>query len=276
MILNNRISEQQTQTDLPTEQTAFEQKWDRILAQLEPISLEQSASAKLMKRTDTKFVFPSLLLPAMIENLSPAYRVLQVDEVRLQRYQTLYFDTPDFQLYRQHHNGQRDRFKLRLRSYLDSDINYLEVKKKDNHNITRKSRVETAFPLDGQSPDVRSFLKSTFPLSEAPMVPKITNQFHRISLVSRVDAERLTLDLNLRFFSPSGNFSIPRIVIAEIKQPHFSLHSPFIREMRHAGYRPTRFSKYCVGVALAYPHLKRNAFKPLLLRLEKMVLGGSY
>ena len=276
MILNNRLSEQETEPGPFTGQPAFEQKWSRILAQLEPISLEQSAGATLMKRTDTKFVFPSLLLPAMIENLSPAYRVLQVDEVRLQRYQTLYFDTPDFQLYRQHHNGQRNRFKLRLRSYLDSDINYLEVKQKDSHNVTRKSRVETAFPLDGQSPDIRSFLKSTFPLSEAPMVPKITNQFHRISLVSRVDAERLTLDLNLRFFSPSGNFSIPGIVVAEIKQPHFSLHSPLIREMRNTGYRPTRFSKYCVGVALAYPHLKRNAFKPLLINLEKMVVGGSY
>jgi len=281
MILNNHLSEQDTKSSPSTEQTAFEQKWSRILSQLEPISLEQSASAKLMKRTDTKFVFPSLLLPGILDNLKSSYRVLEVDKVRLQHYQTLYFDTPDFQLYRQHHNGQRDRFKLRLRSYLNSNVNYLEVKKKDNHNVTRKSRVETAFPLDGQSldrqsPDIRSFLKSTFPLSEALMVPKITNQFHRISLVSRVDAERLTLDLNLRFFSPSGNFSIPGIVVAELKQPHFSLHSPFIKEMRHPGYRPTRFSKYCVGVALAYPHLKRNAFKPLLLRLEKMVLGGSY
>jgi len=276
MILNNRSYEQETKTRPSTEKTAFEQKWNQILGQMKAITLEQSASAKLMKRTDTKFVFPSLLLLGILDNLKPAYRVLEVDEVRLQHYQTLYFDTPDFQLYRQHHNGQRDRFKLRVRSYLDSDINYLEVKKKDNHNVTRKSRVETPFPLNGESPDIRSFLKTTFPMSEMPLVPKITNQFYRISLVSRMDAERLTLDLNLRFFSPSGSFSIPGIVIAEIKQPHFSLHSPFIKEMLNAGYRSTRFSKYCVGVALAYPQLKRNAFKPLLLNLEKLVLGGSY
>jgi len=230
-----------------------------------------------MKRTDTKFVFPSIRLPAILDNLQPAYRVLEVDDaVRLQHYQTLYFDTPDFQLYLQHHNGQRDRFKLRMRSYLNSKINYLEVKKKDNHNVTRKSRVETPFPLNGQSADIQSFLKTTFPFSDLTMVPKITNQFYRISLVSRMDAERLTLDLNLRFFGPSGSFAIPGIVIAEVKQPHFSLHSPFIAEMRHAGYHPTQFSKYCIGVALAYPHLKRNAFKPLLLTLERLVIGGNY
>ncbi|MBG0786279.1 MAG: polyphosphate polymerase domain-containing protein [Anaerolineaceae bacterium] len=277
MILNNRNYELETKTRPSTEQPAFEQKWNKILSQLDPITLEESVGAKLMKRTDTKFVFPSILLPAILDNLRPTYRILEVDnQVRLQHYQTLYFDTPDFQLYQQHHNGQRDRFKLRVRSYLNSEINYLEVKKKDNHNVTRKSRVETPFPLNGQSSEIKSFLKTTFPMSDMPMVPKITNQFYRISLVSRLGAERLTLDLNLRFFSPSGNFSIPGIVIAEIKQPHFSLQSPFVAEMRHAGYRPTRFSKYCIGTALAYPHLKRNAFKPLLLNLERLVLGGSY
>ncbi len=277
MILNNQFYEQETKTRPSTEQTAFEQKWQKILGQMDPITLEESAGAKLMKRTDTKFVFPSILLPAILDNLSPTYRILEVDNnVRLQHYQTLYFDTPDFQLYQQHHNGQRDRFKLRVRSYLNSEINYLEVKKKDNHNVTRKSRVETPYPLNGQSSDIQSFLKTTFPMSNLPMVPKITNQFYRISLVNRLGAERLTLDLNLRFFSPSSTFSIPGIVIAEIKQPHLSLQSPFVAEMRHAGYRPTQFSKYCIGVALAYPHLKRNAFKPLLLNLERLVLGGSY
>jgi hypothetical protein len=200
--------------------------------------------------------------------------VLEVNGVRLQHYQTLYFDTPDFRLYQQHHNGQRDRFKLRVRSYLDSDLDYLEVKRKDNHDVTQKSRVETGSPVNSQTPEIRSFLQKSFPLSETPLVPKITNQFYRISLVSRIDSERLTLDLNLRFFSPSGEFSLPGIVVAEVKQPHFSVRSAFIQEMRRNGFRPTRFSKYCVGVALAYPHLKRNAFKPLLLNLERLVLGG--
>ena len=147
MILNSQFYEQEIKTKPPVEQPAFVQKWTRILSEMDPITLEQSGDASLMKRTDTKFVFPSILLPAILGNLKPSYRILEVDNgIRLQRYQTLYFDTPDFQLYQQHHNGQCDRFKLRVRSYLNSDINYLEVKKKDNHNVTQKSRMQTLTP----------------------------------------------------------------------------------------------------------------------------------
>jgi hypothetical protein len=274
MILNTQAFEPQTKTPSSPSQPAFEQKWRQTLAAFDPISLDESASARLMKRTDTKYIFPSHSLPAILDQLKTVYRVLEVDGVRLQHYQTLYFDTPDFQLYQQHHNGQRDRFKLRVRSYLDSDLDYLEVKHKDNHNLTEKSRVRTTSPLNSQAPQVHTFLRETFPPLNSPLAPKITNQFYRISLVSRIDSERLTLDLNLRFFSPSGEFSLPGIVVAEVKQPHFSVRSAFIQEMRRNGFRPTRFSKYCVGVALAYPHLKRNAFKPLLLNLERLVLGG--
>lgn len=274
MILDTQAFEPNTKTIASPSQPAFEQKWHQALAAFDSISLDEAASARLMKRTDTKYVFPSHSLPAILDHLQPVYRLLEVDGVRLQHYQTLYFDTPDFRLYQQHHNGQRDRFKLRVRSYLDSDLDYLEVKHKDNHNMTEKSRVRTGSPLNSQAPEVHTFLQETFPLSNVPLTPKITNQFYRISLVSRIDSERLTLDLDLRFFSPSGQFSLPGIVVAEVKQPHFSVRSAFIQEMRQHGFRPTRFSKYCVGVALAYPHLKRNAFKPLLLNLERLVLGG--
>ena len=227
-----------------------------------------------MQRTDTKYVFPESHLLDLLDDLNRDYAILEVDNVRMQEYQTLYFDTPDFQFYQQHHNGQRDRFKLRVRSYLDSDLNYIEVKRKDNHNRTQKTRLLTDSHVEGGSPEIQSFLESALPLShQAHLVPKITNRFSRIALVSKHDQERMSLDLDLRFMSPSGQFSLPGIVIAEVKQPHFSIHSVFIQKMRDAGCRPTRFSKYCVGVALAYPYVKRNAFKPLLLDLQKLVLG---
>ena len=85
MILNNQFYEQETKTRPSTEQTAFEQKGQNILGQMDPITLEESAGAKLMKRNDTKFVFPSILLKAILNNLSPTYRILEVDSnVRLQ------------------------------------------------------------------------------------------------------------------------------------------------------------------------------------------------
>jgi SPX domain protein involved in polyphosphate accumulation len=69
--------------------------------------------------------------------------VLEINGARLHHYQTLYFDTRDFALYSQHHNGQRARYKVRVREYLDSEMAFLEVKRKTNQNRTIKSRLQT-------------------------------------------------------------------------------------------------------------------------------------
>lgn len=274
MFVNGPLVDQETQFKQAQSTKALKRDCSAVLENFEALSLPELRGAKLMKRTDTKYVFPESHLLDLLDDLNRDYAILEVDNVRMQEYQTLYFDTPDFQLYQQHHNGQRDRFKLRVRSYLDSDINYIEVKRKDNHNRTQKSRLLTDSQVSGDSPEIQSFLETTLPLShQAHLVPKITNRFNRIALVSKHDQERMSLDLDLRFMSPSGQFSLPGIVIAEVKQPHFSIHSVFIQKMREVGCRPTRFSKYCVGIALAYPYVKRNAFKPLLLDLQKLVLG---
>jgi len=245
----------------------------KVLETFDPLSLEESQGVKLMKRTDTKFVFAESLLPKLLVDLAQDYYVLDVDGLRMQHYKTRYYDTPDFEFYRQHHNGQRDRFKLRVRSYLDTDHDFLEVKRKDNHNRTKKSRLPSDEETTTVSPEVQSFLDATLPANEAIFVPKIVNSFFRISLVSKVDKERLTIDFDIHFLSPTTQFTLPGIVIAEVKQPQFSIQSAFIQRMRQENRRPTSFSKYCVGVALAYPHLKRNKFKPLLLNIQKFILG---
>lgn len=244
-----------------------------ILDSYDPLTLEESQGVKLMKRTDTKFVFQENLLPKLLVDLAQDYYVLDVDGLRLQRYKTRYYDTPDFEFYRQHHNGKRDRFKLRVRSYLDTDYDFLEVKRKDNQNQTQKSRLLSNEETTTLTPAIQDFLDATLPVKDSVFVPKILNSFYRIALVSKHDEERLTIDFDIRFLSPSTQFALPGIVVAEVKQPRFSVQSAFIHKMRQEGRRPTSFSKYCIGVALAYPHLKRNKFKPLLLNIQKFILG---
>jgi hypothetical protein len=245
-----------------------------ILRTFEPTSLEEMKWTRLLKRVDTKYLFHESLLPEILRSLSKDYYALEVDGVRLQRYKTRYYDTPDFELYRQHHNGQRDRFKLRVRSYLNSEAEFLEVKRKDNRGCTQKSRLLSDELPSGHSPEVRSFLEAAFPFNYEAYVPKIANSFYRLALVSKHDQERLSIDMDLRFLSPSMQFALSGVVIAEVKQPRFSVHSAFIQQMRQAGRRPVSFSKYCVGIALAYPYIKRNEFKPLLIDIQRLILGG--
>lgn len=213
-----------------------------ILLTFESVSLKHIKAMRLLKRVDTKYLFHESFLPDMLKNLASAYNVLEVDGMRMQRYKTRYYDTPDFELYRQHHNGQRDRFKLRVRSYLNSNLDFLEVKRKDNHDRTHKSRLPSADTPTGESPKVRAFLEKTFPLDDETFDPTIVNSFCRIALVSKQDQERLSIDFDIRFLSPSTQFALPVVVVAEVKQPRFTVRSAFIKQMRNAGKRPTSFS----------------------------------
>jgi hypothetical protein len=246
-----------------------------VLDQFDLIYLSEMNGVRLMKRTDTKYLFPTRFLPEVLSGLSDHYDVLDVGDVRFQKYQTRYFDTPDFKLYHQHHNGQRDRFKLRIRRYLDFMLAFLEVKRKDSRGQTHKYRLGPEAHSLANDDVVDAFLEDHFPLNESVLVPKLTNQFFRMALVSKSDCERMTIDFGIKFFTLSGSFKLPGLTVAEVKQPAFSVHSAFVRTMKKMGIRPVGFSKYCVGAALAYPQLKRNAFKPLLLTIRKMVHGGA-
>lgn len=100
------------------------------LSSFHPITLAEMDSVKLMNRTDTKFVFERSLLPELMETLSKEYKVLNVNGNRISAYKTLYFDTPKFKFYMDHHNGRENRFKVRIRNYVESDLFFLEIKNK--------------------------------------------------------------------------------------------------------------------------------------------------
>jgi hypothetical protein len=99
----------------------------RALGRLRPVALEELQELALLRRTDVKYLLPRGALPGPLTAARDACRVLEVDGLRLQRYETLYFDTPALDLCLLHHNRARRRFKVRSRRYLESDIAFLEV-----------------------------------------------------------------------------------------------------------------------------------------------------
>jgi hypothetical protein len=78
------------------------QELQTILNNFSPVLLDEMDGKKLMSRTDTKFVFPQSQLPLLLKELQNDYQVLNVDGNRISRYESLYFDTPGFDLYHQH------------------------------------------------------------------------------------------------------------------------------------------------------------------------------
>lgn len=247
---------------------------DRLLHRFDTISLKQMDGVALLNRTDTKYVLQTVQLQQALAQLTDRYRVLKVKGNRLNHYQTVYFDTPDFALYTRHHDGFRNRYKVRSREYVDSHKAFLEVKFKTNKNRTIKSRLQTpdvVTKFDAQSTD---FVHAHYPNDPEMLEPKLWNQFLRITLVSMHSVERLTLDVNLEFRQGHEGAAMPGVAIAEVKQDGFNMQSDFIQQMRTMGVRPSGFSKYCMGVATLYDDVKKNNFKPRMLHVGKLMQGG--
>ena len=253
-----------------------------LLRRFEPITLSEMSEVALQDRTDTKFIMREGQLYNALATLTQQYRVLDIRGVRLNQYRTLYFDTDDFALFQQHHTGRRDRFKVRTRSYVDSHLSFLEIKHKVRQNRTVKNRLATPDLLTWVTPEADAFLNDYLPFAREALEPKLWNEYTRITLVSKRDCERLTLDLRLRFtgyedsFAAGRSLDLPCLTIAELKQDGLNRHSAFVSRMREMGVRPTGFSKYCAGVSMLFDEVKHNNFKPKMRLVEKLIAGGYH
>jgi hypothetical protein len=242
----------------------------RLLAQFEPIGLAQMEAVALLNRTDTKVVLQTSQLYTALTALHSDYWVLDIDGTRMHPYQTLYFDTAGFAMYMRHHAGRPLRYKVRSRQYVESHRSFLEVKVKNNKDRTTKRRIETGELVTKFTPETSSFVGATIPLDAQSLEPKLWNSFVRITLVSRHEPERLTLDLDMRFDDGRQCIDLPGMAIAEVKQEGVNPHSDFLRQMRAMAIHTTGFSKYCIGTAMLYPNVKHNNFKDKLRLVQKL------
>lgn len=224
---------------------------------------------RFMNRTDTKYVVPTRDIIPLLKGLQPHYRALDVNGIRMGNYETLYFDTPDFQFYNEHHNGKKNRVKVRYRTYLDSDITFLEVKKKNNKNRTIKLR-KRVDELKHQLDEDDKIFAEIAAQKELTLMPTASNTFKRTTLVSKDFSERATIDFNLKLMLNGKSVSLPGISIIESKQDLFNRGSEMVASLKEMRFRALRISKYCLGMAMLSDNLKTNNFKKKLRKLEKL------
>jgi len=244
------------------------------LNQFSPISLEQLGKAALMDRQETKYIFHRDHILNFLFGLESDYRVLEIERQRICRYRTEYYDTADFHFFHQHQNGSGQRWKVRQRSYLDSQANYLEVKYKDNRKRTRKNRIQTDLHMDHIHDNENTFLSENAPRTMTELSPKIEVWYTRATLVKIDGLERVTLDSQLNYSNGKISQDLEGLMIAEIKQAAYNPTSPFMVQIKTGGIRPSPFSKYCIGISLLYPKIKHNRFKPILHHVSNL-LGGD-
>lgn len=241
---------------------------------LTPITLAEMESVRLMNRIDSKFVIPATRLPQILVHLTGDYRVVEIDQHRICQYQTLYYDTPDLLLYREHLGGRLNRYKVRQRTYVESRLSFTEVKLKNNKGRTIKNRIRIESDQDGFErqhidPESSSFLSSVLPFDPGALKSVLRVDYQRITLVNHQGTERVTLDLNLRFHNLSDCCAFSQVVIAEVKQDK-NCSSTFMKLMRNERYKEGSLSKYCIGIISLYPHVRYNRFKKKLNKFHKL------
>lgn len=236
-----------------------------------PVSLEEMSRVLLMDRADTKFVMHVADLPSVLQEAREQYSVLEVAGNRNRRYKTIYFDSEDYKLYRMHHNGKLRRYKLRIRKYQDTGQTFLELKSKNPKRHTEKTRMR--YYGSGEDSDPLAPFRS-FCRHEAELLGKAKEslrvEFDRITLVHNSKPERITIDTGLTLSSGNEQKELLNLCILEVKQPRDG-GSPFSRIMLRKKIFPLRISKYCLGMIMHHEDLKKNNFKPRMMRLQKIM-----
>lgn len=246
-----------------------------ILSDFSPITLGEMNDVSLMKRSDTKFVFPVSALPTILQAMSGAYRVLQINKKNVFRYANMYFDTADQLLYQQHHNGKLNRYKIRSRQYMESGQSFFEVKLKLNGKHTHKERIPYSGNLSVMNSEADALVCSITDMNPDLLRPSLGVHYARMTFVCTEQCERVTIDTALRFETGARQEQLDSLVIAEVKQERRSRASAFVQLMQEHHFPPLSISKYCIGVALTHTNIKHNRFKPKLRTLRKVCYGIS-
>jgi hypothetical protein len=233
------------------------------------VTLADLDKVRLMNRMDSKFCLPIARLPLLLDSIKNDYSVLEIDGETIFAYDNTYFDTDDNRMFINHQNGKRNRFKIRVRKYVQSDINFLEIKFKNNKGRTIKERIEREDFDSRFSPEELVFIGQSSPYTGQQLEPKLRSSFNRFTLVDHQFSERVTVDLYPGFKNREKTIVLENLVIIEVKQSKTAHPALITRALQANKVFSQGFSKYCIGRSLLEDNIKKNNFKPLLLKIRK-------
>lgn len=181
----------------------FEQLNDlAVWRRMPTLDLDRIAAVRLMNRVDTKYLVDERRCMELLERAADQYYVQIIDDCRACRYATLYYDTPQWDMYHLHHNRRLTRQKIRTRTYVETGVTYLEVKNKSNKGRTHKRRMaldRTLFAAAATDTAAADFLRREARYAPETLSPSLATRFVRVTLVNHAMTERLTIDFDLHF-----------------------------------------------------------------------------
>lgn len=181
----------------------FEQLNDlAVWRRMPTLDLDRIAAVRLMNRVDTKYLVDERRCMELLERAADQYYVQIIDGCRACRYATLYYDTPQWDMYHLHHNRRLTRQKIRTRTYVETGVTYLEIKSKSNKGRTHKRRMaldRSLFAAAATDTAAADFLRREARYAPETLSPSLATRFVRVTLVNHAMTERLTIDFDLHF-----------------------------------------------------------------------------
>lgn len=245
------------------------------LSRLAPVGLaELSNRAGLLTRVDRKYA----LTPAQAQDLLPGLpvgtRVLDIQGRTRHSYQSTYFDTPELDSFFSTSRRWRRRFKVRLRSYTDSGLSFVEVKTRGPRGVTVKDRMaycpEKAragrLDLEVLAWVEAQLVRAGCAARALDLEPSLHGSYTRATLLlPGREAARATVDWGLTWALPSGvPYQAQDLVIVETKSG--AQASALDRSLWSHGIRPTRVSKYATALTALRDELPTNRWSRTLRR----------
>ena len=255
----------------PAPSERIEPWWDT----LHPVQLQELNSvAGLQTRIDRKYIVRREDLDTVIPLIGG--RVLDIDGRRVFRYWSTYFDTPERTSYFDAVRKRPRRWKVRVRTYLESDLHYVETKTRNHGRPTMKSR-QPATPADHRQLSAASRSFVTASLAErlaisskdvdekivTELQPALATEYGRVTILADADRSRVTVDSALSVSLPVGGCRLlADHVIIETKTT--GRPSDVDHALWNAGVRPASISKFGVGSALLQPWLPASKWNRVL------------
>lgn len=253
-----------------------------------PISLNAlKERAELMERRDNKYVLTTEQVLAFLEHAKPKFDVLEIDGLRQFHYLSHYYDSSELTTHADHNKGRRRRVKIRHRHYVDSSDHFFEIKLKGRRKLTQKYRISFN-PQDLGSNGLNSELIDYYCTTLENyygdenernwwldnLIPSISVGYHRITLVSKTEDSRITMDNGIYFIdsketSPATKKSKTYLNndkwVIEVKSP--SGRTDIDRWLFQNKSRPVSLcSKYAMGINLLKLASVNNRFSMVLRR----------
>lgn len=237
---------------------------------LDVISLDElNARAAMMTRVDRKYVVEAERVPEILAQLHEDTRALEIGGKRAQNYASCYFDTPDYDSYMGAAHKRRRRFKVRTRTYVDSQLAFLEVKTRGARGNTVKKRISYAVELAelghlsrGGRTWVSDILTGAHCSDESSRLSPVLRGSYTRSTLLMPEGGRATIDSDLAWESQGYVLTHPGMVIIETKSS--ASPSQLDRALWAASVRPAKISKYATAMAAFNPELPRNKWTRVL------------